>query len=137
MMWAACCTAFFGLLHSGEFTVASLHQYDPVTDLSLLDISLNDRHVSKVVRLHIKQSKTDIYRKGIYIYLGRTDHNIILCPVQAIVSYLAIRGKHPGLLFVLPDSTMLTRNMFASILKEILSQLNFYTHSYITPIASE
>ena len=130
MMWAACCTAFFGLLRSGEFTVPSLHQYDPTTHLSLSDVSLDDRHVPQIVRLHIKQSKTDIYRNGTYIYLGRTDHNI--CPVQAIVSYLAIRGKHPGPLFMLPDSAMLTRNMFASLLKEILSQLNLDTQQYNT-----
>ena len=45
MMWAACCTAFFGFLHVSEFIVPSPHKYDPSTHLSLSDILLDNRHI--------------------------------------------------------------------------------------------
>ena len=38
---------------------------------------------SKVVQVKIKVSKTDPFRKGVTIYLGRTGDD--LCPVAAIV----------------------------------------------------
>ena len=82
------------------------------------------------MRLHIKQSKTDPFRNVADIYLGRTHHNV--CPVEAILPYLAITGKQPGPLFVLADNTMLTRAIFASALKSILSELDLNAHLYNT-----
>ena len=130
MMWAACCMAFFGFLCSSEFTVPSQHYYDPNVHLSLSDIILNQRHSPTTVCVHIKQSKTDPFRQGAHIYLGRTYKHI--CPVQAIVSYLAMRGTHPGPVFTLPDGRMLTRNIFSSEFDKILGKLNLQTHQYNT-----
>ena len=130
MLWAVCCTAFFGLLRVSEFTVPSPRQYDPDIHLSLADITLDNRQAPEIVRLHIKQSKMDPFRNGADIYLGRTHHNV--CPVEAILPYLAIRGKQPGPLFVLADNTMLTRAIFASTLKSILSELDLNAHLYNT-----
>ena len=130
MLWAVCCTAFFGLLRVSEFTVPSPHQYDPDIHLSLADITLDNRQAPEIVRLYIKQSKTDPFRNGADIYLGRTYHNV--CPVKAILPYLAIRGKQPGPLFVLADNIMLTRAIFASALKSILSELDLNAHLYNT-----
>ena len=48
------------------------------------------------------------------------------------MSYLAIRGKHPGPLFLLPDNATLSRNMFALALKDILHQLGLDTQLYNT-----
>ena len=113
--------AFFGLLRVSEFTVPSLHQYDPDIHLSLADVTLDNRCAPEIVQLHmyIKQSKTDPFRNGADIYLGRTHHNV--CLVEAILPYPAIRGKQPGPLFVLADNTMLTRAIFTSALKCILT----------------
>ena len=72
MMWAACCMAFFGLLHSSKFTIPSQHHYDSEVHLSLSDITLDRRHLSTMICIHIKQSKTDPFRQGTHIYLSRT-----------------------------------------------------------------
>ena len=130
MIWAAYCTAFFGFLRVSEFTVPSRYKYDPDVHQSLSDVTLDNTHSPELVRLHIKQSKTDTFRKGTYIHLGRTYQNV--CPVQALLLYLAIRGKQPGPLFLLSDNTMLTRRYFASALKDTIGKLNLDTHSYNT-----
>ena len=130
MMWAACCMAFFGFLRSSEFTVPSQHGYDPETHLSLPDITLDRRNSPTMVCIHIKQSKTDPFRQGVHIYLGRTYQQI--CPVHAIVSYLAIRGNHPGPVFTFSDGRMLTRAIFGSELDRILEKLSLKVHHYNT-----
>ena len=42
-----------------------------------------------VVQVRIKASKTDPFRKGVTVYLGRTDND--LCPVNMVV-----RGRSAG-----------------------------------------
>ena len=130
MIWAAYCTAFFGFLRVSKFTVPPPYKYDPDVHLSLSDVTLDNTHSLEVVRLHIKPSKTDPFRKGTYIHLGRTYQSA--CPVQALLLYLAIRGKQPGPLFVLSDNMMLTRHYLASVLKDTISKLNLDTYSYNT-----
>ena len=128
MIWAAYCTAFFGFLPVSEFIVPSPYKYDTDVHLSLSDVTLDNTHSPELVQLHIKQSKTDTFRKGTYIHLGRTYKNV--CPVQVFLLYLAIRGKQP--LFLLSDNTMLTRHYFASALKDTIGKLNIDTHTYNT-----
>ena len=41
-----------------------------------------------LVQVRIKASKTDPFRKGVVVYLGRTDND--LYPVRAIAAYLAV-----------------------------------------------
>ena len=133
MTWAACCLAFFGFLRSSEFTVPSQYEYDGSVHLSVQDITIDSRSAPRMIRVRIKQSKTDSFRQGVDIYLGRTDTDI--CPVKAILPYLAIRGNRPGPLFIQEDGKMLTRQMFSSIVKGILARLplsegNYNTHSF-------
>ena len=45
MLWAACCLGFFGFMHSGEFTTASIHEFDPQAMLTPADVSV-DSHQS-------------------------------------------------------------------------------------------
>ena len=133
MTWAACCTAFFGFLRSSELTVPSQDAYDPSVHLSVRDVAVNNKSSPTMVHIRIKQSKTDPFRQGVSIYLGKTDSNI--CPVTAILPYLALRGNTSGLLFLLHDGRMLTRQIFSTILDSLLKELhldqdNFNTHSF-------
>ena len=133
LLWAACCVAFYGFPRVSEFTVPSQHSYDKAYYLSLADLTLNSRCLPTVVQLHIKQSKTDPFREGAFIFLSKSNRGT--CPVRAIVDYLIVRGKREGPLFVWPDGTMLTRNLFASALARILRNLNltpqlYNTHSF-------
>ena len=97
-MRAACCTAFLGLLHCSKFTVPLINDYDPTVHLSLQDIATDSHTALTVIRLTIKQSKTDPFHKGIQLFLGKTDHNV--CSIAAVLPYLALRNSKPGPLFI-------------------------------------
>ena len=115
MVWAACLTGFFGFLRTAEFTVPAANQYDSSVHLSLADVSIDNHTAPSVVKLTIKQSKTDTFRQGVDIFLGRTSSRI--CPVSALTTYLAERGSSPGPLFTLPHGSPLTRHHLVDVVK--------------------
>ena len=86
MLWAACCTGFFGFLRSGEFTCQS-HRAFRSTMLSPQDVSVDSHQNPRAVSIHLRQTKADPFSAGVTIYLGRTDH--VICPVMALLGYLA------------------------------------------------
>ena len=94
MIWAACCVAFFGFFRSGEITAPLDAGYDPAVHMNLADVSINSLSNPSILKLRLKASKTDPLRKGVDIVLGRAKGP--LCPIAALMSYLAIRGQDPG-----------------------------------------
>ena len=133
LMWAACYLAFFGLLRCNEFTVPSQTRYNPAVHLSYSDIAVDDCDNPSLVVISIKQSKTDPLRKGTNITLGATQDS--LCPVKALMPYLAKRGSHPGPLFICEDQRFLTQSAFRSHLMALLDKLgleksHYNTHSF-------
>ena len=101
-----------------------------VAHLSLDDIAIDDKKSPSVVQVNIKQSKTDPFRQGVQVYLGKTGK--ALCPVEALLPYLAIRGANPGPLFILKDGSYLTRQRFASLISTCLCQAGIDEKSYST-----
>ena len=130
MMWAACCTAFFGFLRCSEFTVPSSNGFEPVTHLSLKDIALDNKTSPSLIRINIKQSKTDPFRKGFHLFLGCTGHHI--CPVKALLPYLAVRESTEGPLFITEEGSPLTRHHFSTELSSILYAAGLETTHYNT-----
>lgn len=133
MMWAACCLAFFAFLRSSEFTVPSQDSYDHEVHLSPTDIAVDNKANPQLLQVTIKQSKTDPFRQGASLFLGRTHSSI--CPVTAILPYLEVRRNQNGPLFILKDGRMLTRQLFSTFLNDILDELQlnqsqFNTHSF-------
>ena len=127
LMWV------FGLLRCSEFTVPSINGYDPTVHLSLQDIATDSHTAPTLIRLNIKQFKTDLFRKGIQLFLGKTNHCV--CPVKAILPYLASRGSNPGPLFMTHNNSPLTRQFFSTSLSAILSAADldhrkYNTHSF-------
>ena len=110
MLWAACCTCYFGFLRSGEICVPSDTEYDPSTHLSFSDIAVDAHLNTSSISVRIKASKTDPFRQGITIYLGST--HTAICPVNAILAYIAVRGTDHGPLFYFSDKRLLTRERF-------------------------
>ena len=75
--------------------------FDPDAHLSPSDIAIDNKESPSVIQVAIKQSKTDPFRNGVQLYLGKTGKDI--CPVTAILPYLALRGASAGPLFILSD----------------------------------
>ena len=97
MIWAACCLCFFGFLRAGEICTPSNAIFDPGCHLSPADISIDDPSHPSILRICIKQSKTDPFRKGVHIIVGATGD--CLCPVAAV---LQIGGSSQVPYFVFP-----------------------------------
>ena len=124
MIWAAITTAFFGFLRISEYTTHRKTQYEPTTTLLLADIRIRNDSL----RLHIKASKTDPFRHGVTVRIEA--NNTILCPVNAIRLYIALRPNKTGPLFVFNNGSFLTRSDMNSILRDTTNgAANISSHS--------
>ena len=85
----------------------------PAVHLSVQDISVdNSQHPSILCVKKIKQSKTDPFRKGVDLFVGKTGSS--LCPLSAMLNYLCISGMEKGPLFKFKDGILLTRQRFVT-----------------------
>ena len=57
----------------------------------------------------------DIFGVGVTIHLGRTGD--ILCPVSALLAYLALRLDTPGPLFLLQSDQLLSREFLVTAIR--------------------
>ena len=128
MIWAAFMLCFFGFLRAGEITIPKLHSYDPSVHLNFSDIATDNLLPPNIMQVNIKASKTDPFRHGMSVYIGRTGTS--LCPVMALLNYLTIRGSNPGLLFHFKDGTPLTKPRFTSNLRDLLKQAGINDTQY-------
>ena len=121
MFWAACNLAYFGFLRSAEFTVPSLASFSPSIHLGVADVAFDSSSSPSCLRLRIKASKTDPFRKGCFLHIGRGEYP--LCAIHSLLAYLNQRGDTPG-----------PRALLTSWLRDILSsagiQGNFSSHSF-------
>ena len=82
------------------------------------DICIDDPKSPAWIQVIIKASKTDPFRQGVTLHLGRTGAD--LCPVVAVLEYMVARGSEAGPLFMWQDGRYLTR---ASFVKEVRAAL--------------
>ena len=107
MLWAAAALCCFGFLRSGEISIPSDSAFDEGTHLGFSDVTVDSLRHPQVIRVCLKASKTDPFRVGINIFVGRADNR--LCPVTAILSYVVERGAGSGPFFRFQDGRPLTR----------------------------
>ena len=105
-------------MRSGEFTCPSREAFLPDM-LSPGDIAV-DSHVSPShLVVSLKRNKNDPFAVGVKLHLGTTGD--ILCPVRAILGYLAIRPTLPGPLFLFSDGATLSRPRLVDSLRQVLN----------------
>ena len=106
MLWAACCTGFFGFLHSGEFTcppsAATLGYV-----LLVSDVAVDSHSNTSFASVHLRHNKMDILGVGATVFLGQVDGQV--CPVKALLAYLALQGPAPRPLFVFQNGCPISR----------------------------
>lgn len=73
------------------------------------------------MRIHLKKSKCDQFEKGADVILGCTDNT--LCPVSAILHYIASRGPKPGPFFLDSDGRVVIKAWFVSQIRTVLSSI--------------
>ena len=128
MLWSAFLLCFFGFLRSGEITIPDASSYDPTVHLNFQDISIDNPNDPQIICVKIKASKTDPFRQGVNVHIGRTNNAV--CPVTALLSYLIIRGPAPGLLFHFRDNSPLTKSRFTTKFRNLLSQAGISSALY-------
>ena len=125
------------LLHSLFFScfsgwVNSLRPHSGVMGLLIAcmsrDVAVDGHSNPLLVRIHLRKSKADQLGRRVNIYLGRTDED--LCPVAALLAYLAVCGREPGPLFELSNGHFLTKQTFSARVRSALSVLDYACSSY-------
>ena len=116
---------FFSFLRVGEIAVPSSKSYDAGAHLSMGDVTLDNQEQPSLVQVAIKAPKTDPFRRGVVILMGKTQNR--LCPVAAISAYLAVHGSSPGPFFTFKEGTPMSRELFVHSMSAISSHSCRYT----------
>ena len=121
---------YFGILRVSKFTALSSYHNNSFSDLLLSDIAIDNHVASQVTRITLKHSKTDQYRQGTHIYLGRNSYQVFL--VKALICSLdRSRGRPGPLLYYLPISYSPEQySVQHSTQKFTMHSHNFNTHSF-------
>ena len=111
-----------------EATVPTQSAYDPTVHLSMADVQVDSTVAPSVVSVTLKASKTDPFREGVTIYMGRTHADV--CPVGALLGYIAHRGLAPGPLFHFQDGKYLTRDLLVREIRLALGSIGIDVSAY-------
>ena len=82
---------FFAFMRAGELSTLSSTSYDSNAHLCVQDVSVEYPQSPSVMQVLIKQSKTDPFRKGVTLAIGRTGTK--LCPVSAMLDFIVARAQ--------------------------------------------
>ena len=133
VIWAVCCTAFFGFFRLGELLLSAPSSFNARVHLAWGDVAVDNPRTPKMIKIRLKQSKTDQYGHGVDVVMGRTD--LDLCPVAAILAYMATRGDCHGPFFLTVDGKTLPKSVFITEIRKIIRVLglpdsNYAGHSF-------
>lgn len=133
VLWAVCCTAYFGFFRLGELLLPSAASFNSRLHLPWGDVAVDSQQTPRMVRFHLKQTKTDQLGKGVDVVVEQTDCD--LCPVAAILAFIAVCGNCQGPFFLTEAGAPLTKPTFIAELKTILTvvglpQDNYASHSF-------
>ena len=117
MLWAVSVTCFFGFFHAGKLTAPSQSAFEPRVHLTWRDITREGGHPPAWARVFLKRSKLGC---GVAIYLSAKGDD--LCPVTALLEYMAVRGVSQGPFFLFVDGMPLTKARFVSHVRAALER---------------
>ena len=122
MLWAAFTLCFFSFICSGKLCCITEGAFDQSCNLTPHDIAVDDVRNPTTMKVHLKCSKTDLFREETDKFLACMDDE--LCPIAAMLSWLVIRGNKDSPLFNFHSGAPITRSSFVSCLKEALTIVN-------------
>ena len=81
-----------------------------------------------MIQIHLKKSKCDQFGLGANILVGSTDSE--LCPVRAILDYIAVRGTQLGAFFLSSSQRPVAKPWFIEELRRILNAIGLPQQQY-------
>ena len=97
----------------GEFMVHST--FDPEVHITVKDIQVDSSTCPSSIRVYLMGSKTDPFRQGRHIYLGRGWHSIRA--ISSVLTYLRLQGSAARPLFIHVDGRPLSSQQLSSRLQ--------------------
>ena len=128
LLRAAATLCFVGFFCAGEITIPSASAFDQSVHLSLGDVAIDSGTLPAIIKVHLKRSKCDQLRKGVDVFIGRSD--CPPCPVSETLRYVSLRGPAPGPFFLFSDGTPLTKAMFVSRVRHALAKCGVNPEEY-------
>ena len=125
VLWAMC---FFGFFRLGEQLLESQSAFRQSIHLAWGDVAVDSQDKPSMAQIHLKISKTDQFGTGARIVLGREQS--ALCPVAALLGYIAARGDKPGPFFTNSSGKPLTKSVFVGEIWTILGALGVPQDQY-------
>ena len=123
-----CCTAFFGFFRLGELLQSLQAHFNPELHLSWGDMAVDNPQNPKMLKLRLRQSKTDQFGRGVDVVLGKTGCEI--CPVSAVLSYVSVRGGQQGPFFLKSTKRPLLKQDFITEIRGVLTVIGFPKDQY-------
>ena len=124
LLWAAFCFGIFELMRSGEFTCSSMKEFAS----DMLTPPVDSHTAPSHIVIHLKRSKNDPFGVGVWLHLGATDQ--LLCPVAALLGYLAVRPPLLGPLFLFRDGTTLSKPRLIGPLRQVRREVGVGSSYY-------
>ncbi len=128
LMWAICCTAFFGFFRLGELLPESKAKINQAVSLMWGDVAVDSREKPTMIKVHLKRSKCDQFGTGADITMGAT--GLPLCTVTAILQYIGTRGATPGLFFRKSPTQPVLKPWFVDQLRDMLAAVGLPRQQY-------
>ena len=108
--------------------LSSAAEFNPAMHLSWNDVCVDCVERPSMIRVHLRMSKCDQFGQGVDVFLGRVDSPV--CPVAALLAYIASRGSSPGPFFILDDGTPFTKGAFVIVLHALLTEAGLNTELF-------
>ena len=128
VVWAIACTAFFVFFRLGELLPVSAAAFNPTTDLAWGDVCADSLSAPTMIQIHLKRSKYDQFGIGANILVGTTGAE--LCPVRAILDYIAVCGTQPGAFFLNSSQRPIVKPWFVEEIRRVLSSMGLPQQQY-------
>ena len=86
------------------------------------------RSSPSVLSVHLRRAKTDPFGRGVTLFRGRSQSDV--CPVAALLNYLAIRPAAEGPLFIHANGTPLLKRQFVAGVRKALAAAGMDSSAY-------
>ena len=134
MMKAVTSMLFFGCLRAGEICIPDYSCFSKKKHVCVKDVVIDEEN--RLLKLFLKQSKTDRHCNGITIFIGCSgDFVCAFCRFKDYMSSLSVSTKPNSPLFTHHQGVVLTKSYLVNATKLLIGQLGLHSaefsgHSY-------